>query len=87
LRKLIIFLFLTFFLFTCQKPIIVNSSTQSVDQIGKVQSDLVTLTVECEKGDPEACDKVPGKKKELEVLLNQPKNKPYQLKRHVLDQK
>jgi len=86
LKKIFLLLFLTFFLFTCQKPVTINS-VLPVDLIGKTQSELVTLTVACEQGDSEACDKVPDKKKELENLLSQPKVKPYQLKRDVLDQK
>jgi len=37
--------------------------------IGKIQSQLVTLTVECEKGYQPSCDKIPSKKQELQKLL------------------
>lgn len=43
-------------------------STSSI--IGTTQSELVTLTVQCEKGNQNSCDRIPAKKAALERLLN-----------------
>lgn len=39
------------------------------DEIGILQSQLVTLTVECEEGDKVSCDKVPKYKEKLNLLI------------------
>jgi len=43
-------------------------STSSI--IGTTQSELVTSTVQCEKGNQNSCDRIPAKKAALERLLN-----------------
>lgn len=70
--KQIIFIALIFLFSSCATPI----NTTDIDKpgnnnIGKLQSELVTLTIECNKGIQKSCDKIPEKKEKLQNLLNQ----------------
>jgi hypothetical protein len=81
LRNILFLLFLIFsFSFGCtpqtQQPVDLQDTTSMRFQthsksslIGKLQSELVTLTIQCEKGNQKSCDKVPVKKAKLEKLL------------------
>jgi hypothetical protein len=59
--------YLRIILFVLLCCVFLSCSTKSV---GKVQSELVTLTIQCEKGNQSACDRIPKKKAELESLLS-----------------
>jgi len=80
LRNLVSFLSILFLLFvsSCtgpqQEPVdgkIIYTNPVYTQTIGEIQSELTQLTMECKHGKQVACDKVPSKKAQLEIMLYQ----------------
>ena len=70
LKYLVRIIVVLFILSGCTTPVLQNNIESNQQTIGEVQSKVVTLTLECDDGIQESCQKLPIYIDKLKIMLN-----------------